>query len=245
MGWEDRQVEKIARTESLSDRVVKQLRDEIAAGRIPAGETVSAASIAERIGVSRTPVREALLRLEQAGMVRILNNRGALVLATTLEDLIEVFEMRLLLEPALAARAAELAAPAGVGEVRRAFEAMQASVGDTDRLLVLDRDFHLAIARAAGNERAVEVLGSLRNLVLTRGVGTTSTARTATELVEDHRGIVSGIASGDPQAAAREMRRHVLNTAKLLFAQESDGDDAYGPERIEARLAWTAVASER
>lgn len=233
-------MERIGATTSLAGRVVEIVRGEITSGRLAPGTRVSAAMLAERIGVSRTPVREALLQLEQAGMVRIERNRGAVVLATTLDDLLEVFEVRLLVEPGLAARAAQLQRPESLVKVREVFAAMRraADGGDEAGLLLLDRDLHLAIAEGADNARAMTVLRSLRDLVLTRGVGTTSTARSGTELVDDHLGLVEAVLVGDSATAAAEMRRHIANTATLLIVQEAGEGGAFSADSVAERLAW-------
>lgn len=199
---------------------------------------VSAVQLAERIGVSRTPIRDALLQLEQAGMVRIEKNRGATILATTLEDLLEVFQLRLMLEVPAAGQAARARTDEQLRGILACFEAMGEATEDAEQLLVLDRDLHISIAEASGNGRLQGLLLDLRNLVLTRGVGTTSTARTGRELVDDHAGLVDAIERRDAEAASAEMRRHIKNTAQLLIAQEAGGDPEHGPEWVAEQLAW-------
>ncbi len=199
---------------------------------------VSAVQLAERIGVSRTPIRDALLQLEQAGMVRIEKNRGATILATTLEDLLEVFQLRLMLEVPAAGQAARARTDEQLRGILACFEAMGEETEDAEQLLVLDRDLHISIAEASGNGRLQGLLLDLRNLVLTRGVGTTSTARTGRELVDDHAGLVDAIERRDAEAASAEMRRHIKNTAQLLIAQEAGGDPEHGPEWVAEQLAW-------
>lgn len=226
------------RQENLSSRALELIRSEITSGRLAPGTMVSASQLAERFGVSRTPVRDALLQLESAGMVRIEKNRGATIMATTLDDLIEVFQIRLMLEVPAAGRAAQLRTSAQMVSIRECFVSMEEAAGDPDLLLLLDRDLHSTIASVSGNQRLVSQLTDLRNLVLTRGVGTTSQARTGCELVEDHRGIVEAIERGDPAAAAAEMRRHVANTAELLILQEAAGDDRYDAAWVERQLNW-------
>lgn len=214
------------------------IRSEITSGRLAPGTLVSASQLAERIGVSRTPVRDALLQLEQAGMVRIEKNRGATILQTSLDDLLEVFQLRLMLEVPAAGQAARVRSAEQMREIRACFDAMHDAVDDPERLLILDRDLHTSIAAASGGRRLVALLTDLRNLVLTRGVGTTSTARTGRELVEDHRGLVLALEEQDAEAASAEMRRHVKNTAQLLILQEAAGDPEYDAERVRQQLAW-------
>ncbi len=217
---------------------MEQIRSEITSGRLEPGTMVSAVQLAERIGVSRTPIRDALLQLEQAGMVRIEKNRGATILATTLEDLLEVFQLRLMLEVPAAGQAARTRTDEQLRGILACFEAMGEATDDAEELLVLDRDLHISIAAASGNGRLQGLLLDLRNLVLTRGVGTTSTARTGRELVDDHAGLVDAIERQDAETASAEMRRHIKNTAQLLIAQEAGGDPEHGPEWVAEQLAW-------
>ncbi|GAA2838475.1 GntR family transcriptional regulator [Leucobacter komagatae] len=222
----------------MARRAMEQIRSEITSGRLEPGTMVSAVQLAERIGVSRTPIRDALLQLEQAGMVRIEKNRGATILATTLEDLLEVFQLRLMLEVPAAGQAARARTDEQLRGILDCFEAMGEATEDAEQLLVLDRDLHISIAEASGNGRLQGLLLDLRNLVLTRGVGTTSTARTGRELVDDHAGLVDAIERRDAEAASAEMRRHIKNTAQLLIAQEAGGDPEHGPEWVAEQLAW-------
>lgn len=171
-------------------------------------------------------------------MVRIEKNRGAIILATTLEDLLEVFQIRLMLEVPAAGQAAKARTSDQMDCIRECFDSMKTSVDDAERLLLLDRDLHVLIAKASGNLRLVGVLTDLRNLVLTRGVGTTSTARTGRELVDDHFELVEAIEHQDGPAASHEMRRHVKNTAQLLIMQEAAGNPEYGPAWVNERLSW-------
>ncbi len=217
---------------------MEQIRSEITSGRLEPGTMVSAVQLAERIGVSRTPIRDALLQLEQAGMVRIEKNRGATILATTLEDLLEVFQLRLMLEVPAAGQAARVRSDEQLAAILECFTAMGDAISDPEQLLVLDRDLHILIAEASGNSRLSGLLMDLRNLVLTRGVGTTSTARTGQELVDDHAGLVAAIAQGDADVASAEMKRHIKNTAHLLLAQEAAGDPEHGPEWVSEQLEW-------
>lgn len=231
-------VEKLARHESLASRALKLIRNEIVTGVLPPGTVLSANTLAERFGVSRTPVRDALLQLAQAGMVRMEKNRGAVVLATSLDDLVEVYQLRLMLEVPLAAQAARVRSVEQMAEIREAHEAMRRASGEPADLLVLDRDLHQAIARAAGNTRVMNMLADLRNLVLTRGVNTTASSRTPQQLIDDHNDFVGAIETQDAEGAARGMARHLMNTAKLLISQESRQDPNYGPAWVESRLAW-------
>lgn len=225
----------------MTDQAVDYIRDAITSGELVAGQTYSAAHLGALIGVSRTPIREALLQLASAGMIRIDTNKGAVVLGTRLPDLIEVFQIRLMLELPATARAADAATPEVVAQVQAAFSDMQAAADadDQDRVIKTDRAFHQVIIRQAGNQRLEEVLAGVRNLVLTRD------DRSPQDVVADHRGILQGFVDRDGGAAAAAMRQHILTTARLLTAQLAAKDPRYtiSAEQLEDALSWPLYAS--
>jgi DNA-binding GntR family transcriptional regulator len=132
-------------------------------------------TLATQLGVSRTPAREALIKLAQQGMVRFERNRGVRVLQTSLHDLEEVFTLRLLLEVPATRRACQQIDEGGRRELRRLYQAMERSARADDeyRMWEHDRRFHLVLLQAAGNMRLAEYVDGLRDMVLRRGVGWT------------------------------------------------------------------------
>src|SRR6478609_11290341 len=114
---------------SLADAVVESIRAGITAGELVPGGTYSVYQLAEVLEVSRSPVREALVRLAEAGLVQIDRNRGFRVLTPQARDIEEIIDIRLALEPAAARRAAEQATDAQHAEIREAFEAMGTALG--------------------------------------------------------------------------------------------------------------------
>lgn len=233
-------MKKLSRSTSLTDQAVELFREAITSGELVAGETYSANSLGERIGVSRTPAREALLQLARAGMIRIDKNKGATILATTLTDLVEVFQIRLMLEVPAAAKVARTVSEAGMSRILECFAHMQAAADEDDAEATLraDRDFHLQIMENAGNTKLVDVLENLRNLVLTRGVGTAPAARSCQDVVDDHLDIVKAISAHDGPAAAAAMRRHIVNTAELLIAQEAGDNGEFDADAVTEALHW-------
>src|SRR6478609_9285990 len=145
---------------SLAEAVVDAVRAGITAGELAPDATYSVYQLADLLGVSRSPVREGLLRLAEAGLVRIDRNRGFRVLTPQARDIEEIIDIRLALEPAAARRAAEQATDAQHAEIREAFEAMGTALGegttapaDEDRFWVADHAVHDTLMRAGGNHR--------------------------------------------------------------------------------------------
>lgn len=233
-------VKAVQKSHGVADQVFDQLRTAIVNGELQAGELYSAAALGEQLGVSRTPIREASLELARLGMVRIERNRGIRVVATTVETLLQGFEVRLMLEVPLARRAAKRAAidPTLLASLTEVYEqfARVAAAGDAGGTLRADRDFHTALLLAAGNERAVHTLREQRNMVLESGVGTVPETRSTVECFEDHRDVYEAFITGDADGTAQAMNRHIRNTATLLIRQEARRREDFAAIDVEARL---------
>ncbi|HEY1970504.1 MAG TPA: GntR family transcriptional regulator [Pseudonocardia sp.] len=247
-GWGCAPVKQIRLTTTVNAQVLDALRAAVITGELPPGTLHSVHTLAGQLGVSRTPVREALIKLAQQGMVRFERNRGVRILQTSLHDLEEVFALRLLLEPPATRRAVLLRNPATRRELRQVFAAMEraASAGDEIRMWEHDRRFHRVLLAASGNGRLAEYVDGLRDMVLRRGVSTAHQSRTLADIVDEHRVVLERVEAGDADGAAERMRAHILHTAELLIAQEAVAlDSADGVAdgvagRVDVDLGWTA-----
>ncbi len=208
---------------TLAGRALDALLAAIVDGRLVAGERYSVAQLAERFGVSRTPVREALLVLERQGVVRFERNRGVRVLETTAHDIEEVFELRLLLEVPATARACGLLDDDDLAALGHELEAMGrlAGEGDEGAFMAHDKRFHEIILRASGNRRLTTIVSQLRDLVRFRGASTVGRSRDLQAILAEHVVILDALRAGDADAAAEAMGAHLVETGRLLLAQES------------------------
>jgi DNA-binding GntR family transcriptional regulator len=208
---------------TLTTRALEALRAAIVDGRLGAGERYSVAQLAERFGVSRTPVREALLVLERQGVVRFERNRGVRVLETTAHDLEEVFALRLLLEVPATRRACELLSEDDLAALAHELAAMAALAeeGDEGAFMAHDKRFHEVILRGSGNRRLTTIVSQLRDLVRFRGASTVGRSRDLQAILSEHVVILDALRARDSAAAADAMRAHLLETGRLLLAQES------------------------
>jgi DNA-binding GntR family transcriptional regulator len=219
---------------TLAVRAHDAIRAAIVDGRLAAGERYSVARLAERFGVSRTPVREALLLLEREGVVRFERNRGVRVLETSAHDLEEVFTLRLLLEVPATYRACGLLGDEELAALKHELSAMAtlARSGDENAFMAHDTRFHEIILIAAGNRRLARIIGGLRDLVRFRGASTVGRSRGLRAIHAEHAAILAALRERDATRAAARMREHLLNTGRLLLAQE--GED-------EATFAWAPL----
>lgn len=218
--------------ETISERLFQQLRGAILAGDLEAGSQHSIYALADRFGVSRTPVRDAALRLADAGMVTIERNRGLRVRGIGAADIRSIFEMRLLLEVPAARRAA---AHAG-GELADLLSAdlgrMAAAVehGDHEAYAAGDMALHDRIVDALHNDRIAAEVRSLREYTLAMDASTFDRSRALADVYAEHVPIVKAIIDEDADEAARSMAAHLIDTALLLSKQAADRTGETLPE---------------
>lgn len=233
---------------TATDRVFTTLRESIVTGQLVAGSQHSIYRLAEQLEVSRTPVRDAVLRLADLGLVTIERNRGVRVRGVTPDDVRAVFELRALIEVPAASYAASHASADDVAQLVGSLEAMRAAapVGDEAGFTGHDRALHASIAAVLGNARVTDELSRLRDSIQARGVSTIGRSRPAGEVAEEHAPIVDAVSAGDAAAAARHMMDHLERTATLLMRQVSSdgvaseevGAEGPGSERAVPPADW-------
>jgi DNA-binding GntR family transcriptional regulator len=201
-------------------RALEYVKDRILTGDFRGGELISEGEVAAALGMSRTPVREAFLRLEAEGLLRLYPQRGALVVPVSPEEVRAVMEARLVIEH-FAARAvcrrdatarAEVATALGVQLDRQ-----RAAGADLRGFLDADRAFHTVIVEAAGNPILADVYSSLRDRQL-RMIGESAVRdprRTAT-IVTEHERIAAAVGHGDADALLDGVRAHLSGTVMAL-----------------------------
>ena len=205
---------------SLADAVAQAVRDGVAAGQLVPDTTYSVYQLADLLGVSRSPVREGLLRLAAAGLVEIRRNRGFQVLPPRAHDIEEIIGIRLALEPPAARLAAELAADAQHATIRAALHTMAdaAARDDPASFWPADRALHDLLLRASGRPRTAAIVEQLRSTTALLGPPTTASGRTLAEIHAEHEPVVTAVLARDAAAAESAMRAHLEATRALLMA---------------------------
>jgi DNA-binding GntR family transcriptional regulator len=226
---------------SLTDQAVAAIRQAVRDGTLAPGQLYSAYQIADYLGVSRSPVREALMRLAEAGMVSFERNRGFRIVLPGPRDIAEVFQLRLLLEVPAARQAAASATTGLVDGLRAEFETMRSAAADHDEPVFMrhDQRLHALIVAATGNSRVVKVVDGLRDLTRLLGASTVDRSRDLDGILAEHLPILDAIAAGDAQAAGRAMAGHITHTGKLLTAQAV----AETSSTISAEDLWSQLAA--
>ena len=198
--------------ETSAVRVREQLQDAILEGVLKPGERLRAEALAQRYGTSRTPVREALLQLEAQGLVEVEPNRGAVVRAFDRADLLDLYEVRALLEPAAAARAATRIGKADIARL----EALCDGGDDVDRLIAQNEEFHRIIGEAADSPRLQVAMRAVAGIPRAfRSVFWQSEEQRAESLL-CHRRLVTAFRNQDPGLAEAVMRMHILGAVAFL-----------------------------
>lgn len=204
---------------SLTERTYQLLRRDILSCVLEPGSEISEADVAERLAVSKTPVREALGRLRVEGFVKTFPRRGYQIVPLTIADMDELFDVRSIVEGGCGELAAERIS---ADELNRLDELADASYdrstnANLDKFISANRDFHLAIARATGNTRLWElVFKQLDELERFFYIGARK-RDINTEVHTDHHRIVEVLRRRDPIAARRIMIEHNEVTRRGLF----------------------------
>jgi DNA-binding GntR family transcriptional regulator len=207
---------------SLADQVAAAIRDGVRRGWLVPGTLYSAYRLADDLGVSRSPVREALLRLAETGMVVLERNRGFRVHRPAPREIAEVFHLRLLLEVPVVERVASAPPPGLVDALYEELEAMAeaADAGDEGVFMAHDQLLHDLVLSAGGNRRLAASIAHLREVTRLLGASTVGQSRDLAAIADEHRPIVRSIEAHDPAGAVSAMRAHLEHTGRLLLEQE-------------------------
>jgi DNA-binding GntR family transcriptional regulator len=203
------------RTHSRADLVYDALRDAIWEGRIGRGERVREEEVARSLGVSRTPVREALQRLQQRGLLVNRVGRGLVVAELGKREVVELYAMREILEGSAARFAAQHAAPAEIDLLYRLQRELAEAPDDALLLVKLNHRFHQAIYDAAHNQYLTQTLDALLDAMALLHAATFRAPRRRKESDDEHRRIVAAIerhAADEAEALAREHIRQAQRT---------------------------------
>ena len=198
----------------LGDRVYRTLRDEIVFLELPPGAPVREVDVAKRLGVGRTPVREALQRLAMNYLVELLPGRGAFVTPISLPDLVKITEIRVNLEGFAAASAAARATAAERETLRGLREQIMRLTEDTPRTTLIrrDPDGHHAIYDATHSAFLEDCLHRFLNLTLRAWVLVLdSLGSSVADMVDEHASLLDAVVEGDAEKAAALARQHITD----------------------------------
>ncbi|MBP5159804.1 MAG: GntR family transcriptional regulator [Lachnospiraceae bacterium] len=210
---------------SLRARVFTALESAIINGEYKEGDTLNEIKLSQTLGVSRTPVREALMQLELEGLVEATQNKGAVVIGISEKDIEDIYAIRIRIEGFATELATknitkdELMALEKIVELQEFYLLKR----DTDQLWRLDTDFHKIIYDASRNRSLRAMLTSFHNHIQ-RGRGITLKVEgRAEKSVKEHKEILEAMKAGDPELASKLTTEHVIN-ASQTFERTESGD---------------------
>ncbi|MFE2288590.1 GntR family transcriptional regulator [Streptomyces sp. NPDC059443] len=203
---------------TAAERVYQHVKEGVLDRRYEGGTLLTEGELALAVGVSRTPVREALLRLETEGLLKLYPKKGALVLPVSAQEIADVIETRLLVEEFTVRRAV----PAPPGLLDRLAELIEeqrrhGAAGELPAMMAADRAFHAEIVRNAGNQILCRLYDQLRDRQLRMGVALLHAHPDRVErTLAEHTEILDALRAGEADTAAAAVRAHVGRVADLV-----------------------------
>ena len=215
----------------LRDVVFQTLRQAILKGELQPGERLMEIKLAETLGVSRTPIREAIRKLELEGLVIMVPRKGAYVAGVSMKDIHEVYEVRAALEMLAVSLAAERITDEELDALERQVlkESEAEASEDTDEhtldnIVYIDTTFHDIIYQAANNQRLVQFLNILQEqLQRFRAASLSRPGRSKTAL-EEHKQIIEALSERNGELAAKLAKEHIDNAESAMIFAMQDGD---------------------
>jgi len=201
----------------------KMIRDRIINGHLKPGQSITEERLSRDLDMSRTPVREALIRLQFEDLVRIIDNKGATIMEITPVDIAEIFQLRLLVEPYAAKTCVEFIDREKLEKMKRQLENIVPSdlsntvPGDLGTSLYEVHDLHHLIIQSAGNRRLTKWLGTLQSQILWTLNPERKIPGRIERSIAEHLNIINALLEGNGNLAEKRMREHLeSNMADLL-----------------------------
>lgn len=208
----------------LREIVFESMREAIIGGVLRPGERLMEIQLAEEMGVSRTPVREAIRKLELEGFVVMIPRKGAYVAGVSHKDVADVFEIRAALEGLAAGLAAERITEEEVEQMERILLYNSGEEPSLEKIVESDTDFHALVYKASRNERLIQILGNLREQIQRFRATSLAVPGRIKDAIEEHRAIVEALANHDIEKAQELASTHIVTAENVMFEAISQQD---------------------
>lgn len=185
------------------------LREEIRSGQLRPGTRLTETEVAARLQISRTPVREAIRRLESEGLVEHQPRTGAVIRQLDYSEIMELYEMRCVFESTAARLAARAASDIEIAELREINREMEAAIATPDRMAALNRLFHRRLLDAARNRFLHSSMASVETTMLILGPTSMESRDRAQAAIGEHDAVIDALSARDGETAERLMRQHM------------------------------------
>jgi DNA-binding GntR family transcriptional regulator len=202
----------------LVDEATRLIRELILTGKLPPGAQLRQEDLAQQLTISRTPLREALMKLEQEGLIAVLPRRGFRVVELKLAEAIELYELREMLDGLAARLAAERVTAEGLRRLKYLIDKMDECVNadNPDDWLTYHGAFHEEILRASGNSRLMGLIANIRLTIQRFHPLLLTSKNRLNKAFREHEAIFRAIQAHDPTRAERVARAHIENAKNLV-----------------------------
>ena len=214
-----------SKSQSLEEMVYSRLEEEILTGELTPGTSLGEIALSERLGVSRTPIRGALHRLSEEGLVEIIPNKGATVVGINIDDLIDIYRLRVRLEGLASALATERITDEEINELSETVDLAEFYIKrqDTEHIKELDTAFHSIIYKASGSRFLSRTLSELHKKIKSYRKRSLAVPGRLEKSEKEHREILDAIKAKDAELADRLTSLHVRRALdNMLVALESE-----------------------
>lgn len=211
-------MEKLKQPVNLAEQVYQELRKEILDGVLEKGKQLTEISLSEKLGVSRTPVREAMKQLEAEGLVELRPNRGAIVCGILTQDIKDIYEIRSLIEGRCAEKAALKATKEEIDQLRETTDLTEFYLSrlDYDRMTAMDDRFHSQIYTMSGSRMYQKILAELHVYVESVREKSIKEPGRGCLMLKEHRDVLAAIEEKDAKKAGELMLKHIESSAEHM-----------------------------
>ncbi|HEV7699909.1 MAG TPA: GntR family transcriptional regulator [Pyrinomonadaceae bacterium] len=195
--------------DNISDSVVAELRNMIVDGRLPEGDRINEVHLAQQLGVSRTPLREALARLEHEGALKSVSRIGYFVRALTVEEFEQIYAIRPLLDP----EALRLAGVPSSTQLKR-LEQINAAIereSEPDTIIRLDDEFHLGLVAGCPNKVLIELIEQFSRRTRRYELALMRERKNVRHTIDDHERVLTALRKGDLEAACGALKQNMFS----------------------------------
>ncbi|HWQ88654.1 MAG TPA: GntR family transcriptional regulator [Desulfitobacteriaceae bacterium] len=214
----------------LREIVFESMRDAIISGVLKPGERLMEIQLAEEMGVSRTPVREAIRKLELEAFVIMIPRKGAYVAGVSHKDVADVFEIRAALEGLAAGLAAERITDNEIEQMERVLIFSEGEENDLAKIVAQDTEFHDLLYKASHNNRLQQILANLQEQIQRFRATSLAVPGRVLEAVKEHRAIVEALADHNSELAQELMTAHIVTAENVMF-------ETFNPDIVQNNLA--------
>lgn len=212
-------INKLSKAVSYKEKVYNEIKSAIITQRLKPGEQLNERVLAEKLGISRTPVREALQMLEKEGWVRTEPWKGTYVLDITEQDIEEVFQLRMALETLVIDLIIQRISEEHIDKLEEFLQKQTEYCDESkaDEFIKVDRDFHMYLAYLTGNKRLIQILNNLSDMMRRLGIRAIKTEERYIETLQEHASIIKGIKARNLSNARQAMMYHILRTKENVY----------------------------